>query len=144
VFSEPTACVPAASKVLGEQCLSDAECDTGICWRGAQAPLGVCSACKLDSDCTGSQLCSPAWDIASDAFTGPFVCGANQMLAGSGAPCGTDDDCASGHCNGGERAQCFDGRTCISPADCPFGTDGADPLQIGACDRVGVQGGTCQ
>jgi hypothetical protein len=144
IFSTPSTCVPAASKELGEQCLSDGECGTGLCWRGALAQLGVCSTCKLDSDCSGGQLCSPAWDVETDAFTGPFVCGANQSLAGSGAPCGNDGDCASGHCNGAVRAQCNDGRTCISPADCPFGTGDADPLQNGACDRVGVQGGTCQ
>jgi hypothetical protein len=144
LLSTPTACVPTASKQLGEQCLSDGECDTGLCWRGALAPLGVCSTCRLDSNCSGGQLCSPSWDVESTAFTGPFLCGANQMLVASGGPCATDDDCASGHCDGAVRAQCSDGRTCSSPADCPFGTGDADPLQNGACDTVGVQGGTCQ
>lgn len=144
VFAMPAECVPAAQKEVGEVCLSDAECGTGICWKGALQPMGVCSACRLDSDCTGGQLCSASWSVESLAFNGPFVCGANAMAAASGAPCATDDDCASGACNGAVRAQCGDGRSCISPADCPFGTGGADPLQNGACDTVGVQGGTCQ
>lgn len=144
VFAIPTECVPAAAKELGELCLSDAECGTGICWRGASEPVGVCSTCRLDSDCDGGQQCAASWSVDSLSFTGPFVCGANAMAAASGAPCATDDDCASGACNGAVRAQCGDGRSCISPADCPFGTGGADPLQNGACDTVGVQGGTCQ
>jgi hypothetical protein len=144
VFAIPVSCVPAASKELGEPCLSDPECGTGICWRGAGQTLGVCSTCKLDSDCGGGQLCSASWDVSSLTWTGPFVCGANAMQAASGAPCATDDDCLSNHCNGAVRAQCNDGRSCISPADCPFGVGDADPLQNGACDTVGVQGGTCQ
>jgi hypothetical protein len=144
VFAIPTECVPTASKELGEPCLADTECGTGICWRGADQTLGVCSTCKVDSDCSGGQLCSASWDVDLLTWTGPFVCGANEMKAASGAPCATDDDCTSNHCNGAMRAQCSDGRSCISPADCPFGAGGADPLQNGACDTVGVQGGTCQ
>jgi hypothetical protein len=142
IFTIPTACVPAASKELGEQCLTDGECTTGICKHEALDPVGVCSTCRLDNDCSGQQ-CSPSWMIDGASTTGPFVCGANMMSAASGAACATDDDCASGHCNGAVRAQCSDGRTCNSPAQCPFGADG-NALQNGACDTVGVQGGTCQ
>src|SRR5690606_14520477 len=35
VFAVPAECVPAGQKELGEKCLTDAECDTGICWRAA-------------------------------------------------------------------------------------------------------------
>jgi hypothetical protein len=144
VFAIPAECVPTASKELGEPCLADTECDTGMCWRAADQTLGVCSTCKSDSDCTSGALCAASWDVDSLTWTGPFVCGANAMKAASGAPCATDDDCTSNHCNGAVRAQCGDGRSCISPADCPFGGVGSDPLQNGACDTVGVQGGTCQ
>lgn len=144
VFAIPTECVATQSKELGEQCLSNAECGTGMCWRAALSSLGVCSTCKMDADCPDGQTCESSWSVNVIGWTGPFVCGANAMQAASGAPCATDDDCLSNHCNGAVRAQCSDGRSCISPADCPFGTGDADPLQNGACDTVGVQGGTCQ
>lgn len=144
LFAVPKECVPAAQKELGEMCLVDGECGSNICWRAALSSAGVCSSCRSSSDCPSDQTCDASWPVDTIGWTGPFVCGANKMLAASGAPCATDDDCASNKCNGAVRAQCDDGRACNSPADCPFGTGGADPLQNGACVTVGVQGGTCQ
>lgn len=144
LFAIPTECVPAGQKELGEKCLTDDECGTGICWRAALSSVGVCSSCRSDSQCPDGQTCQPSWPVDVIGWTGPYVCGANVHLAASGAPCATDDDCASNVCNGAVRAECSDGRACSSPADCPFGTGDADPLQNGACVTVGVQGGTCQ
>jgi len=63
----------------------------------------------------------------------------------SGEPCASDDDCASGTCDGTTRTQCTDGRTCASAANCPFGGDETqNGLQNGPCNAVGVQGGSCR
>jgi hypothetical protein len=138
VFAIPVQCVPLARKELGERCLTDAECGNSICYRDETSSVGVCSACRSAVDCPGGQGCGPAWS------GGALVCGAGAGVAASGAPCGSDGDCASGVCSGQLRAECDDGRPCGSPAACPFGIGGAAPLQNGACVTVGVQGGTCQ
>lgn len=135
VFAVPTQCVPTASKELGEECLTSAECKSGGCFRLGDGP-GRCSTCFGPNQC-GSLSCDASW------AGGPTICGGGSGAVASGQPCGTDADCASAHCNGTIRAECADGRPCISPADCPFG-DGDKALQNGACTTVGIQGGTCQ
>jgi hypothetical protein len=128
VFAVPIECVAAGSKETGEKCQSGAECASGAC------PSGTCSGCGTQAACPTGQTCGSSWSY------GPFICGAGQGLAASGAPCGEDADCASGHCNGSVRMECDDGRPCTSPAQCPFD----DQLKNGACTTVGIQGGTCQ
>jgi len=135
LFAMPTECVAAASKELGDYCITSEECASGGCFRIGGA--GRCSTCYGTGTCPGSQTCAASWE------GGPFVCGAGQQAAASGAPCGADADCMSGHCNGTVRNECDDGRPCISPADCPFGS-GDEALQSGACTTVGIQGGTCE
>lgn len=130
VHAVPAACVPAASKVLGEQCLSPDECSSGIC------QVGMCSACRAGSTCANGKLCDQAWDTVPS----PYVCGPGAGAAASGEPCVSHDDCASGSCLGEERSQCDDGRPCYSPAQCPFESG----LKNGACTIVGIQGGVCQ
>ncbi|MDB4958284.1 MAG: hypothetical protein JWO36_5853 [Myxococcales bacterium] len=136
VLVPPVECVAAASRELGEMCISNAECGTGIC-RLSQGAAGSCSSCRFDTDCTGGETCNPAWP------TGPSVCGGLQHLAPHGAPCGSDDDCATGSCSGAVRKECTDRRVCSTAADCPFGNTGSNGLQNGACNRVGIQGGSC-
>jgi len=123
----PIACVPAAARALGEQCLSPTECASGIC------TAGVCSGCQHDTDCGGA-ACKPAYDL------GPALCAPGQHGAARGAPCATDADCASGGCSGPVRHQCPDGRACLTDAGCPVDGD----LVPGACTQVGVQGGSCR
>jgi hypothetical protein len=123
----PIACVPAAARALGEQCLIPAECASGICNAGA------CSACQRDTDCGGT-ACKRAYDL------GPSLCAPGQHGAARGAPCATDADCASGACSGPVRRQCTDGRACLTDASCPVDGD----LVPGACTPVGVQGGSCR
>lgn len=123
----PIACVPAAARQLGEQCVRDGECTGGIC------QSGVCSACRADADCSAA-ACLPAYE------EGPFLCGPSQRVAVPGAPCASDNDCASGRCIGTPRAQCPDGRTCATEANCPVDFS----LKPGPCLPVGVQGGTCR
>lgn len=132
VFDVPTECVANASKELGERCIDSAECVSGGCF--VLGSVGVCSSCYNSDSCPVGQTCGSAWD------GGPVVCGAGQHVVAPGAPCGRDDDCASGHCNGSARMQCDDGRECSSAAQCPF----ADGLKNGPCNTVGIQGGTCQ
>ncbi len=122
----PLGCVGAGSRVLGEQCLRDGECATGIC------AGSVCSTCRSDAGCGGA-ACVLAYDA------GPHLCAAGQRLGQHGAPCAGNDDCASSACLGPERLQCPDGRVCATDANCPV-----DPsLKPGPCTPVGVQGGSC-
>ncbi|HUS28028.1 MAG TPA: hypothetical protein VMZ53_05950 [Kofleriaceae bacterium] len=133
VFAVPTQCVGTETKELGEKCITSAECASGGCFKLASDGMGVCSTCFADNQCGGT-ACAPAWE------RGPLVCGAGQHVGAAGAPCGADEDCASGHCNGTVRRECDDGRTCIDASQCPFESG----LKNGPCTTVGVQGGTCQ
>src|SRR5215475_1425518 len=83
----PIACVPAAARAIGEQCLDRLECASGICTRG------VCSTCRTDADCAGT-ACKPAYD------PGLSLCAPGQHLAPCGAPCATRAASASGACSG--------------------------------------------
>jgi hypothetical protein len=142
----PRACEPDASRVLGEQCLHDAECASGICNFGYEQPTlepggeyGNCSACRPGGTaCPTAATCGAAWPTAG--LHAPFVCAPGLATAAAGAACATDGDCASGTCTGTSRTQCeVDGRACATAADCPF-----DGLKNTACSTVGVQGGSCQ
>lgn len=124
--SVPLACVAAAGRALGEQCFGDPECASGTCTGG------VCSTCRPETGC-GSAACQEAYDH------GPSLCAAGQHLAARGAPCATNDDCASGACSGPARRQCLDGRACATDTNCPVDAN----LVPGPCTMVGVQGGSC-
>jgi len=135
VYSIPLECAPTG-KPLGDNCYFDAECASGICTTGA------CSTCRQDNTgCAAGETCGAAW-FASHT---PYLCNPGSHTRAAGAPCATDDDCASALCAGDARMQCSDGRACASAANCPFGGPGTDNgLQNGPCDTVGVQGGSCQ
>jgi hypothetical protein len=122
----PLACVAAHARVLGEQCLGNNECATGIC------TFGRCSTCDDKTAC-GSTTCLQSYVL------GPFLCGGGLNLAERGAPCAADHDCASGACRGPLRQQCIDGRSCANDANCPVDFD----LKPTTCAIVGIQGGTC-
>ena len=126
VLSVPIRCVPAGADELGEQCVTDAECASGICADNA------CSACR--ATCAGGEACAPAW------MNGPLVCAPNEHRRASGEACATNDDCASSVCNGAVRKACSDNRPCGDDSNCP--DDGG--LHSGACTTVGVTGGTCE
>lgn len=137
-----TTCVPALSRALGEQCLSGDECESGVCTDF------VCSTCSDAQPCAGGEACGagyPALPATEDTGIpmfppGPSVCAPGEHARTTGEPCAIDADCASGHCDGPARKQCADGRPCDSPLQCPV--DGG--LAPGACNVVGVQGGSCQ
>ncbi len=143
----PHVCEATASRELGEQCLTDGQCGSGICNFGFDQPsiapggnYGNCSACRIGgSACANGAACAASW-ADGGGLHAPFLCAAGKAIGASGAPCGANADCASGACNGTERKQCdVDGRECATDDDCPF-----DALQHTACSAVGIQGGSCQ
>jgi hypothetical protein len=142
VAAVPEQCVAQAARELGEACIDGSECASGLC------AFGVCSACNpLNSACPAPIACAQAWTRTLDLGLGPqsfpfgpYLCAPNQHQGATGAPCASDDDCASSACAGAIRKQCDDGRACTDAADCPF----AGGLQNGECTTVGIQGGSCQ
>jgi hypothetical protein len=135
VYSTPMECT-STSKQLGDNCFWNQECASGICTNGA------CSTCKVDgTGCTAGETCGSDWYAGHT----PYLCNPLMHAGAAGAPCASDDDCASALCAGETRMQCSDGRACSTAANCPFGGPGTDNgLQNGPCDTVGVQGGICQ
>jgi hypothetical protein len=140
------ACVPPASRVLGELCAEDAECATGVCHQ-------TCSTCRDDAGCATGETCTPA----NQQFPGPngatyystatYECDPGQHRRASGETCFRDDDCASSSCVGGRGVQtCIDvfgggdGRACTTDLDCPEAGD----LTHTPCVTVGIAGGTCK
>ena len=131
VLLVPMRCEPAASSELGDLCATHLECATGVCTNG------VCSTCDLGTNpCANGEACRSAW------IHGPYVCAAGEARRISGEACATDADCASGRCNGDSRNACrTDGRPCGNDHNCPVLDNSLTP---GACEPVGVTGGTCQ
>ena len=136
-------CGEANGKALGERCVFEAECDTGICCRGR------CSDCCADEDCGDEVRCEPR-DAAY-----PHQCAPKGGLATADAPCLADEDCASGRCENDDDeilSVCLsDGRSCNNDEDCPkyLGDDFiADLLDeafdTDACVALGLRAGTCR
>ena len=137
----PTECVANGVKELGETCLKNLECASHIC-TAAGYGLGACSSCGTDADCASGESCGLAWGESAFGviFPQPLVCAPLQHLGSPGTACASNEDCASSVCNGTERKQCDDGRSCATAANCPVNSN----LKSGACTTLGVQGGSCQ
>jgi len=135
ILAVPLTCVAKASVPLGEHCLSNAECASNLCNQF------TCSSCNDTTVCPPGQTCNPAWGGVTETIRvpGPFVCGGGEAKAVKGAPCGTDDDCAGGHCSGTPIKECNDGRPCVTDAQCPLDTS----LTSTTCTIAGVSGGSC-
>ena len=106
------ACGEPSRHTLGERCLFDDECKTGICCDGQ------CSECCSDDDCNDMISC-----IEPDPLE-PNRCGPEDRLQPEGASCLKDEDCRSGVCEAAvDRAYLSictsDGRLCTSNDDCP-------------------------
>jgi hypothetical protein len=142
IFAVPLECVPTAARQLGENCVTGAECASGVCTGQ------MCSTCDAQTNaCAAGESCGPDWVAAPGAtsIVSPFVCSPLQHKRTTGQPCASNDDCASSACDGTPRMQCDDGRACATAADCPFGgPDTGNGLQNGPCNTVGVQGGSCR
>lgn len=141
-FLDPyRACVAAASRSMGELCMADGECATGICCQG------WCASCCADDgrECAGGATCSALID--ESGARAPDQCDAGQGHGQSGEACLRDDDCASGACAGGEplRVCPVDGRLCDDDPDCPpDAVDEGEGREIGRCVVLGTSGGSCQ
>ena len=133
-------CGPAARHQLGERCVGDGECATGVCCDG------VCSQCCHDhgAACPQSTSCQLLswWTLPDNGQDYknqllPRQCSPGENLGAMGAPCLGDDDCLSGSCSGsGELKTCIlDGRRCQENSDCP--------TWPWVCLPLGTYGGTC-
>lgn len=137
---EPSfACAAKHSDPLGAACRTDEECASNICTNH------VCSTCRSDHPCANSESCAVAYVL------GPATCMPGVPIRAAGEPCTNDRDCISEQCDGADRYQCPDGRSCgnaqreLCPAVGFASTDPtADGLQPGACTLVGIEGGTCR
>ena len=130
IFAVPLRCEPAGGSELGEQCVTGAECATGICTNFA------CSTCDENTaPCVNHEACSYT------SPHGPFLCSPGASVRKHGEPCFTNADCASGACTGPVRKLCEDdGRPCNSDANCPID----HTLLNTSCITVGVTGGSCE
>lgn len=107
------ACGEQARHTLGERCIGDKECTTGICCEMQ------CAACCSDDDCPNEEACEKSDETA------PRQCAPKGASAESGDFCLTDADCKSNAClpmTGTEiLSVCTsDGRICTSDKDCPY------------------------
>jgi hypothetical protein len=134
-FFEPfPVCLAPSGLVLGDRCLSDGECATGVCCGG------ICSSCCAGGpECGSGMVCAERPRDASGApLRAAFQCAPGASSGAALAPCLGDDDCASAHCAGTIALSvcAADGRRCAAPADCP-NPDG------NACIALGVADGRC-
>lgn len=133
-------CVTAGERVMGEWCLSDAECKTGVCCDY------VCSECCRQEDCPeGSECLRRDWEYFAwddHMLPVPWQCSPGQGRGQAGAFCLVDDDCLSGDCQGqGELRQCgLYGMSCEQDEDCPFFAEYEGNL----CVSLGASGGRCR
>lgn len=120
---------------LGERCIYDEECATGICSQGTCGTCrGIPSNFPMQDTCDDGQVC----DVA--AIGVPFatmMCNPGMGQYGVGEHCLTAADCASGSCIGSAALRVCeqDGRRCEEDADCPADYE---------CLEVGIAGGACQ
>jgi len=136
------ACGAPGRHGLGERCVTDAECATGLC------VANVCSTCRTDDDCDGGTTCAVRdWRPLGEAYQVlalPHQCGPGDGLGASGDRCLFDDDCASGACQGtGELCLCaFEGWRCADRPCEPicFTEDECNDRQL----TLGVADGTCR
>ena len=124
-------CMDAGDKLLGEACVSDTECGTGICNEGQ------CSECTSNDDCEDGICARPDTTEGTDLL--PHQCDPEGGDREPGAACLSDGDCASGSCEAGTYLKICDpdGRTCQTDDDCPWAELG------GTCEIVGRKDGVC-
>ena len=120
---------------MGERCLGNLECITGVCSER------LCSECGNLVSCPPGSRC----EFRDDFHLRSHQCSPGMSVKESGLPCLFHDDCASGICDGeGELKVCFwDGETCDRDEDCaPFIPEEMEPKNT--CVLVGIAGGECR
>ncbi len=132
------ACMDPPNKALGEQCIYDEECGSGICC------YGRCSeCCAYDArDCANGSVCerAPGNGIAETRMM-PYMCAPSEGEREGGDPCLTGNDCASGSCLAESQLRLCDpsGQPCDTTADCPD-YDG----ERAVCVTLGAHDGSCE
>lgn len=132
-------CIEPSTRPLGELCLSDSECVSGVCCEGA------CSECCDGDGCAGERTCVRA--LAGDGEDGeviePFLCSAGPSSGEQGDACTSDEECAgacvdlecTGLClpiSGGDiNSRCA--MLECAEASCDF-TCGVETVEVGRCD----------
>ncbi len=124
-------CGEAGRHVLGERCILDGECKSGICCGGQ------CSTCCESADCTGGASCTEQ-DVMK-----PHQCGPKAGVAAQGEACLSDADCANGACEAASadavlRICTSDGRRCTADIDCP-GTSPSNTIWTLADELLGTE-----
>lgn len=87
-------CIEPATRSIGQLCLGDGECESGVCCEGA------CSQCCDGAGCEGELACERT-DDGDGEGTGvrePFLCAPDANRGHSGDPCTQGGDCRSGRC----------------------------------------------
>jgi hypothetical protein len=153
-------CGPAGRHLLGERCLEDAECATGVCCGTVCSACCVAEhACPRGLACQFDPLKPPQegdWPVLQcESFSDqcpdnylnwvfvPWRCAPNGRQGQSGELCLTDADCQSGRClaTGQLRTCMVDGARCDQDGACPI------PWQLsgssGVCLAIGALDGRC-
>ncbi len=129
-------CGEQARHALGEACVLDDECETGLC------VSGQCSECDpVIPECAGDQVCTRTGTPphATPYLLSPHMCSPGDHHRARGEPCIHDDDCASFSCERSELLSICDptGRPCESDDDCVvYGL-------VGQCHTIGARDGVC-
>lgn len=146
--------LPIRAAPKGVPCTRDSDCKSQHCvsvkqWNAKtkSGDVQVCSACRSENDCGGSEVCGV--EAASD-FKLYLGCGAAARHA-FGERCAFDGECDSGVCCGGVCSTCCKDHPCSSGAceqrDWQHHGDGYQyqllPYQCDPHDGLGVAGQAC-
>lgn len=132
-------CGSQGRHALGEMCLADEACATGVCCQGQ------CAECCPDGPgCPVGQVCARrnAVDVGESYLIFPLMCAGGQGLRAAGEACLRDDDCESGSCASEQPLQICDpgGERCGADEECPL----AAWFGLGGCVALGRENGVCQ
>jgi hypothetical protein len=132
-------CIAPSTRPIGELCLGDAECESGVCCEGA------CSECCGEDSCDNERTCRRglAGDGEGSEVIEPFLCSAGERSGAAGDLCTTDDECevscvdlqCTGLClpiSGGDINERCAMLEC-DEASCDF-TCGVETVEVGRCD----------
>ncbi len=97
-------CIAAGQRLLGDRCILDAECESGMC------TAEVCSECDVGSPCEDGASCTRPREIelsaAGETKTlletdyAPYLCGADEPTRSLAQACVASTQCESGSCSG--------------------------------------------